>query len=46
MFAIFKRGVTNDPQRTSFDEDWERARAAATSASERAEIDAIFARHR
>lgn len=46
MFAIFKRPAATDPQRTSFDDDWERARAAATSASERAEIDAIFARHR
>lgn len=46
MFAFLKRGVTTDSQRTSFDDDWERARAAATSASERAEIDAIFARHR
>ena len=46
MFDFLKRGVAHDPQRTSFDDDWERARAAATSPSERAEIDAIFARHR
>ncbi len=46
MFAIFKRGVDQDPLRTAFDEAWEQARAAATSTSERAEIDAIFARHR
>lgn len=46
MFDFLKRRVTTEPQRTSRDDDWERARAAATSASERAEIDAIFARQR
>lgn len=44
MFSFFKRSAVVS-QRTSFDDDWDRFREAATSASERAEIDAIFARH-